>query len=149
MYRQSFIFFLFYFFSSSVALQRNEHADKSVQRKLLGSVVTVSASIQNSMKQFTIIVRWKLFQGAWNNKKIVEANQKLMRTVYDRYSLDGLKDYNDADVLNAEIDFELNDVDRYSAILNTHFNTSKVSSVYQMIALMLLTEGSSGKFVSI
>lgn len=74
----------------------------------------------------------------------MEANQQLMKTIYNRYSPEGLRDYQDAEVLNAEIDFELMDVDRYPAILGTHFNTSKVSTVYQMISLMLLTEGSSG-----
>lgn len=68
-----------------------------------------------------------------------------MKTVYNRYSPDGLKDYRDAELFNSEIDFELNDIDRYPAILSTHFNTSKVSTVYQMLALVLLTEGSAGK----
>lgn len=83
-------------------------------------------------------------QGAWNNKKILEANQKLMKTIYNRYSAEGVKDYRDAATFNSEIDFELDDIDRYPAILNTHFNTSKVSTLYQMLALILLTEGSAG-----
>lgn len=76
----------------------------------------------------------------------MEANQRLMKTIYNRYSSEGLKDYREQDALqfNSEIDFELNDIDRYPAILNTHFNTSKVSTIYQMISLILLTEGSAG-----
>lgn len=90
-------------------------------------------------------------QGAWNNKKILEANQKLMKTIYNRYSPEGLKDFQgqDAATFNDEIEFELNDIDRFATILNTHFNTSKVSTIYQMLALILMTEGSSGKFTSL
>lgn len=71
-----------------------------------------------------------------------------MKTIYNRYSPEGLKDFHgeNATNFNLEIEFELNDIDRFAAILNTHFNTSKVSSVYQMISLILLTEGGSGKF---
>lgn len=73
-----------------------------------------------------------------------------MQTVYNRYSPDGIKDYqtHDAAMFNFEIEFELSDIDRYAAILNTHFNTSKVSTVYQMLALILMTEGSPGKFIA-
>lgn len=75
----------------------------------------------------------------------METNQKLMQTVYNRYSPDRLKNYREVNALSNEIDFELNDISRYPAILQTHFNTSAVSSAYQMISLILLTEGSDGK----
>ncbi|XP_037037024.1 putative phosphoenolpyruvate synthase [Bradysia coprophila] len=66
-----------------------------------------------------------------------------MKTVYNRYSPDGVKDYHNADTFNDEIEFELNDIDRFPFILSTHFNTSKVSTVYQLLTLVLLTEGST------
>lgn len=71
----------------------------------------------------------------------------MMQTVYNRYSSDGLRDYvgHDASLFHHEIEFELCDIDRYAAVLHTHFSTSKVSTIYQMLALILLTEGSTGK----
>lgn len=68
-----------------------------------------------------------------------------MKTVYNRYSPEGVKDFHDAETFNEEIEFELNDIDRYPSILSTHFNTSKISTVYQMLSLILLTEGSAGQ----
>lgn len=81
----------------------------------------------------------------WYNKTIVEQLERFMGKLAGRFS-DATKlqrefDGFNADQFAAEIDFELDDVDRMETALNTHSKVTKVSTFSQIITLLVLAEG--------
>lgn len=64
----------------------------------------------------------------------------------DRFSPENLKEFknHDAALFNAEINFEIDDPDRLEEAFHIHSNTSMVSTLTQLISMIILSEGAKG-----
>lgn len=64
----------------------------------------------------------------------------------DRFSTENLKEFknHDAALFNAEINFEIDDPDRLEEAFYVHSNSSMVSTITQLICMIILSEGAKG-----
>lgn len=70
-----------------------------------------------------------------------------MKTYGNRYSPENLYEFknHNAQLFAAQIDFDLDDEDRFEAFVRTHNYTSMTSTFCQLITLIVLLENNSGK----
>lgn len=86
------------------------------------------------------------YKALWRNKSSVKKLAKFMKIYANRYSSENLHEFknHDAALFASQIDFDLDDEDRFDAAVKTHNHTSMVSTFYQVITLVVLVESSSG-----
>lgn len=82
----------------------------------------------------------------WNNKANLTRLTKFIASYVGRFSTENLKEFknHDAALFNAEINFEVDDIDRLEEVLFIHTRASMVSSTTQLISMIILAEGAKG-----
>lgn len=73
--------------------------------------------------------------------------EKLASTIKDRYSKHNISEFhgNTASQFHSFIEFEIDDEDRLGLIFSKHGKISMVSVFYQLISMLILAEGTTGK----
>lgn len=85
----------------------------------------------------------------WTSKASAESLKRSTEKILNRFSAENLHEFKDhnAEMLNEEINFELEDPDRMERAALVHMKVSRVSSFTQIIAMTMLAEGSSGRWM--
>lgn len=80
------------------------------------------------------------------NKAYLATLTKFIAGYVNRFSPENLIEFknHDAALFNAEINFEVEDPDRLEEAFFIHSNTSMVSTITQLISMVILSEGAKG-----
>lgn len=88
-------------------------------------------------------------QALWFHKDRNKIVQDFSTLSKDRFSKQNLIEFNGytAKRFNSVMKYEIDDEDRFGLIFGTHGYISMVSVFYQLISMLVLSEGSDGKIV--
>lgn len=82
----------------------------------------------------------------WSNKGRLKKLEKFMKIYKNRYSPENLIEFknHNAQLFASQIDFDLDDEDRFESFVETHNHTSMISTFSQLILLIVLVENNTG-----
>lgn len=96
---------------------------------------------RNGLRPTSVQMIWDLIKAVWNNKNVVRKCKQFVNEFRGTYDASNMVKFTDLPALFDDLTEKLNDMDYLGRV---HGNTSKITSLYQMIVFQTLAEGNTG-----